>query len=57
VEPAIEDEPGTDGPEVAAFLESVEQIVNDVAPGVLADVRAEDAKRERSTGRWWRRRR
>src|SRR5580700_8830621 len=33
VEPALEDEPGTGGPEVAAFLNSVEEIVNDVAPG------------------------
>ena len=40
VEPALEDEPGAGGPEVAAFLSSVEDIVNDVAPDILAEVRA-----------------
>jgi hypothetical protein len=55
VEPALEDEPGVGGPDVAAFLNSVEEIVNDVAPGVLAEVRADDARRERSENRWWRR--
>jgi hypothetical protein len=57
VEPALEDEPGTGGPEVAEFLNSVEDIVNDVAPGILAEVRAQDARRERSENRWWRRKR
>jgi hypothetical protein len=57
VEPALEDEPGAGGPEVAAFLSSVEDIVNDVAPGILAEVRAQDARRERSENRWWRRKR
>jgi hypothetical protein len=38
-------------------LSSVEDIVNDVAPSVLAEVRAEDDRKERSNGRWWRRRR
>jgi len=42
---------------VAAFLSSVEDIVNDVAPDILAEVRAEDARRERSGNRWWRRKR
>jgi hypothetical protein len=57
VEPAIEDEPGPGGPEVAEFLSSVEDIVNDVAPGILAEVRADDARRERAENRWWRRKR
>jgi hypothetical protein len=57
VEPAIEDEPGGGGPEIAELLESAEDIVNEVAPGVLDEVRAEDARRERSSGRWWRRKR
>jgi hypothetical protein len=57
VEPAIEDEPGTGGPEVAEFLSSVEDIVNDVAPGILAEVRAQDARRERASNRWWRKKR
>src|SRR5271168_843600 len=58
VEPAIEDEPDLSGTEVAAILDSAEDIVNDVAPGVLAEVRAEDAKREaKESRRWWRRRR
>ena len=57
VEPALEDEPGAGGEDVAALLDSAEDIVNDVAPGVLEEVRAEDARRERSASRWWRRKR
>jgi hypothetical protein len=55
VEPAIEDEP--EGEDVAAFLASAEEAVNEVAPGIIAEVRAEDARREQATTRWWRRRR
>jgi hypothetical protein len=57
VEPAIEDEPEDPGGDVAAVLDSAEDIVNEVAPGVLEEVRAEDARKDRSAGRWWRRRR
>jgi len=57
VEPALEEEPGPGGPEVAALLDSAEDIVNDAAPSVLEEVRAQDARRERSAGRWWRRKR
>lgn len=57
VEPALEDEPGAGGEDVAALLDSAEDIVNDVAPGVLEEVRAEDARRERSASRWWHRKR
>ena len=57
VEPAIEEEPGSDGEDVAALLESAEDIVNDVAPGILEEVRAEDARKDRGSNRWWRRRR
>jgi len=57
VEPAIEEEPEDPGGDVAALLDSAEDIVNEVAPGVLEEVRAEDARKERSAGRWWRRRR
>ena len=57
VEPALEDEPGVGGPDVAELLGSAEDIVNDVAPDVLEEVRAEDARRDRSAGRWWRRKR
>ncbi|HWF16261.1 MAG TPA: hypothetical protein VG244_08795 [Acidimicrobiales bacterium] len=57
VEPAIEDEPEGSGEDIAALLDSAEDIVNDVAPGVLDEVRAEDARKERSANRWWRRRR
>jgi hypothetical protein len=56
VEPAIEEEPG-DSAGVAELLESAEDIVNDVAPDVLEEVRAEDARRDRSGSRWWRRKR
>ena len=57
VEPALEDEPATGGGDVAAFLESVEEIVNEAAPAALADARRQDARRERAANRWWRRRR
>jgi hypothetical protein len=42
---------------VAELLGSAEDIVNEVAPDVLEEVRAEDARRERSGNRWWRRKR
>ena len=48
VEPAIEEEPGAGGENVAELLDSAEDIVNQVAPDVLDSVRAEDARRERS---------
>jgi hypothetical protein len=57
VEPALEDEPKDEGGDIAALLESAEDVVNDVAPGVLEEVRAEDARKDRSANRWWRRRR
>ena len=57
VEPAIEDEPEDQGGDIAALLDSAEDIVNDVAPEVLEEVRAEDARKDRSANRWWRRRR
>jgi hypothetical protein len=56
VEPPIEDEPDVPGGEVAAILGSAEDIVNEVAPDVVAEVQAEDAKSEGGR-RWWRRRR
>ncbi len=42
---------------MAALLGSAEDIVNEVAPGVLDEVRAEDARKDRSANRWWRRKR
>ena len=57
VEPALEEEPGFGGQDVSALLDSAEDIVNDVAPDVLEDVRAKDAKSARAGGRWWRRKR
>jgi hypothetical protein len=57
VEPAIEDEPPGDSGDIAALLESAEEAVNEVAPGILAEVRAEDARRDRANSRWWRRKR
>jgi hypothetical protein len=57
VEPALEDKPADAGGDIATLLDSAEDIVNDVAPGVLEEVRAEDARKERSASRWWRRRR
>ena len=55
IEPAIEDEP--EGQDVAALLASAEEAINEVAPGIVAEVRAEDARRERASNRWWRRKR
>jgi hypothetical protein len=57
VEPAIEDEPDVPSDELVGMLENAEEIVNEIAPDVLAEVRREDAKREARAGRrWWRRR-
>ncbi len=56
VEPAIEEEPETNGDELVEMLGNAEAIVNEIAPGVLEDVRAEDAKRQaRESRRWFRR--
>ena len=57
VEPALEEEPGPGGADVAELLDSAADIVNEVAPSVLDEVRAEDARRERGASRWWRRKR
>jgi hypothetical protein len=57
VEPALEEEPAAEGTDVAELLGSAEDIVNGVAPAVLEEVRSEDARRERSSSRWWRRKR
>jgi hypothetical protein len=57
IEPALEDEPGTGGEDVAELLESAEDFINDVGPGILEEVRAEDARKERAGNRWWRRKR
>ncbi|MHB8317970.1 MAG: hypothetical protein ACYDEP_01865 [Acidimicrobiales bacterium] len=57
VEPAIEDEPDESGEEVAAILEDAEDIVNDVAPEVLAKVLEQDARKDKgSAKKRWRRR-
>jgi hypothetical protein len=57
VEPALEEEPEDRGGNIAELLGSAEDIVNEVAPDVLEEVRAEDARRGRSIRRWWRRKR
>ena len=57
VEPALEEEPEDRGGNIAELLGSAEDIVNEVAPDVLEEVRADDARRERSSNRWWRRKR
>ena len=57
VEPALEEEPEDANGDIAALLGSAEDIVNEVAPDVLEEVRADDARRERSAKRWWRRKR
>jgi hypothetical protein len=55
VEPAIEDEPPGDSADIAALLESAEEAVNEVAPGVLADVLRQEAQRDRAANRFWKR--
>jgi hypothetical protein len=57
VEPAIEDEPAGNAEDIAELLDSAEDIINDVAPGILDEVRADDLRKERQGNRWWRRRR
>jgi hypothetical protein len=57
VEPAIEEEPGAGGENVASLLDSAEDIVNGVAPDVLEDFYKAEAKRERANNRWWRKKR
>lgn len=53
VEPAVEDEPASEGGDIARLLDDAEGIVNEVAPEVLAEVRREESRRSRR--RWWRR--
>jgi hypothetical protein len=55
VDPPVE--PMPDVPDAVRLLDSAEDIVNAVGPEVIAEVRAEDAERERRERRWWRRRR
>lgn len=55
VEPPIEEEPNLPGTDVAELLDNAEDIVNEVAPGVLAEVREED-RRKGGRRRWFRRR-
>jgi hypothetical protein len=57
VEPKLEEEPAGDPEDIAELLGSAEEIVNEVAPGILDEVRAEDIRKERQGNRWWRRRR
>jgi hypothetical protein len=56
VEPAIEDEPGPGGPDVAELLDQAEEIVNAVAPQAFAEAERERNKKATSRRRWpWRR--
>jgi hypothetical protein len=52
VEPAIEDEPGPGGPDVAHLLESAEDIIDAVVPETLADVKRQEQEEARSRRRW-----
>jgi hypothetical protein len=59
VEPAIEDEPTGEG--VSELLDEAEDIVNSAGPEILAEVQAEDRKRDGESGgrfkRWFGRKR
>jgi hypothetical protein len=57
VEPAIEDEPSGSPDEIAELLGRATDIVNEVAPGVLAQVEEQERSEEIRARRWWRRRR
>ncbi len=57
VEPALEEEPLGDGADIAALLSSAEEAVNEVANEVLADVLREEAKRDKSAKRFWKKKR
>ena len=55
VEPAIEDEP--DGEGIAELLDEAEDIVNAAGPGIVAEVEAEDGRRDGDKGKrrgWFR---
>jgi len=51
VEPPVGDAPEVPSEDLVEVLSGAEAIVNDVAPAVLAEVRAEEAQTERK-GRW-----
>ncbi len=55
VEPAIEDEPGTGGADVASLLDAAEDIVNAVAPN-YSRRSAEEARMNLGQARWSRKR-
>jgi hypothetical protein len=55
VEPAIEDEPDLPAEDIVNVLDHAEDIVNEVAPDVLEEIRKEDREAERRGRRWWRR--
>jgi hypothetical protein len=61
IEPAIEQEPDVPADRLVELLGNAEDVVNEIAPSVLAEVRAQDAKRDareaRAGRRWWRKRR
>lgn len=55
IEPAIEPEPDVPAGDIASVLDSAENIINDVAPEVLSEVRARQEAEARKEGRrWWR---
>jgi len=57
VEPALEPMPDVPGDEAAALLDQAENIVNAVAPDLLAEARERDAEpiRTNKRKRWWKR--
>lgn len=51
VEPALEDEPGTGGPETIALLDQAEDIVNAIVPDALAEAERNRAAVEAKSNR------
>ena len=54
VEPKLEDAPDVPSEDIVTVLDSAEEIVNEVAPGVLSEVEAQRAEEAKKAGRkWW----
>jgi hypothetical protein len=61
VDRPVEEEPDLPGGDIASLLGDAEEVVNEAAPSILAEVHKEDEQRDRRENRakrsWWHRRR
>jgi hypothetical protein len=53
VTPRTPDEPDVPGEEAAALLDQAEDIINEVGPGILAEVQAQRDKQAAGRRKWW----